>query len=110
MLWLAFFLLVVVAALLVIVWPLRKPRVPWQALRTPAALNSLLLEKERLLRLLKDLDMERDAGTLGEAQYEELRRAYRIEAALAERRYQELGAETRSETGAPTGGAGEAGE
>ncbi|MBI4577566.1 MAG: hypothetical protein HY722_14995 [Planctomycetes bacterium] len=55
--------------------PLLGPRRAWEATHV-TALESLVGEKARVLRALKDLEHERASGLLEEADYQEARRDY----------------------------------
>ena len=83
-------ILVISAAAFVVTRPLWGRREPW-TIHTEESIRALLdREKERVLRTLKDLEEEKEAGAIGEEEFRELYESFRVEAALINRRYEEL--------------------
>ncbi len=84
--------LLLIWALGILAWmlrPLFAPRQAWTSSGEGGARKRLEREKAGVLRLLKDLDVEKDAGSISEEEYQELRNAYRIEAAMIQRKVRE---------------------
>ena len=92
MLWIVFLALLVLGALIAILLPLLRDRQPWLLAEDQAAvmLEKLAEEKERVLRKLKDLDMEKESGAISELDHDELRQAYLQDAAMVNRRIDQL--------------------
>ena len=92
MLWIVLLVLLVVGALIAILLPLFRDRQPWLLAGDQAEvmLEKLAEEKERVLRKLKDLDMEKETGAISELDYEELRQSYLQDAAMVNRRIGQL--------------------
>jgi cytochrome c-type biogenesis protein CcmH/NrfG len=88
--WILITALVILAAAYLVTRPLWGRREPW-VLQTKESIRDLLdREKERVFRTLKDLEEEKEAGAIGEEEYRELYESFRVEAALINRRYEEL--------------------
>ena len=66
--------------------PLLGPARPWAVADLRGARRLELQEKERLLRLIKDLDAEREREAIDPAEHERLRRDYLLQAAQVQRR------------------------
>ena len=92
MLWIVFLVLLIAGALIAILLPLFRGRQPWILAgdQAEAMLEKLAEEKERVLRKLKDLDMEKESGAISELDYDELRQAYLQDAAMMNRRIGQL--------------------
>jgi len=90
--WIALLAALSLALLAWILAPLFGLRRSWAPRERATAAEQLEAERGKILRALKDLEQERDAGTIGESEYEELRRDYLAEAAAVYRRLDELGA------------------
>lgn len=87
MLWPGLLVAVIVFVLGAIVAPLfKRQRDPWTVGSSPAALSALRLKKEQVLRMLKDLELEQETGSLSSSEFETLRHKYLTEAALLNRR------------------------
>ena len=93
MLWIVLILLVVIAAFVAIIVPVFGRPEPWVLEGAGPTVKMLRKEKGRVLRLLKDLELEREAGSIDEERYEELRQSYLTEAAVLNRRLEELDSE-----------------
>ncbi len=78
--------------------PLFGGRRSWATVDHATVEEQLLKERERLLRALKDLEQEREAGSIGEEEYEDLRREYLVETAAIYRRMDSLGIARTQET------------
>ena len=63
------------------------PKEPWDPDLEAGALSILGRRKDKLLRILKDLDDEREMGSIEEAEYLHLRRGYKAKAAVALREF-----------------------
>ncbi len=74
--WIALLILAITASIAAVVWPLLNGERSWQLPNAETRLDELLAEKTRVLRLLKDIDAERDAGLMADADHDETRREY----------------------------------
>lgn len=101
--WIALLGLVSMILLAWILFPLSGVRRSWAPRERRSAAEQLEAERDRLLRLLKDLEHEREAGTIGEREYEVLRRDTLAETAAVYRRIDEVAGATTAP--APGGGA-----
>ena len=84
--------LLLIWAIGILAWmlrPLFTPRQAWTSSMGDDPRKLLEREKAGVLRLLKDLDVEKDAGSLSDEEYQQLRDVYRIEAAIIQRRVKE---------------------
>lgn len=90
MIWLALTLVVGLLVIVVIARPLLREPLPWDPEAQTRVHDLLSTQKEQALRKLKDLDFEREAGTIDAAEYETLRRSTLAEAALIEKRRRAL--------------------
>lgn len=63
------------------------PKEPWDPDLEAGTLSILGRRKDKLLRILKDLDDEREMGSIEEAEYLHLRRSYKGKAAVALREF-----------------------
>ena len=92
MLWIVFLVLIVLGTFMAILLPLLRDRQPWLLAESEAAvmLEKLAEAKERVLRKLKDLDMEKESGAISEPDYHELRQSYLQDAAMVNRRMGQL--------------------
>jgi len=90
--WIALTIAIALTLLAWIVAPLFGVRRSWAPRERATAAEQLEAERGKILRALKDLEQERDAGTIGESEYDELRRDYLAEAAAVYRRLDEIGA------------------
>lgn len=66
------------------------PREPWDPDLESGTLSILGRRKDKLLRILKDLDDERKMGSIEEPEYLELRRSYKAKAVVAFREFQRV--------------------
>jgi len=110
--WIVALFLAVVAALAWIVWPLFGLKRSWTPEERATVEAQLLEERGRLLRALKDLEHEFEAGSIGEDEYQELRGDYLAETAAVYRRLEELGVcaeESGGDRSPPVGARGEGG-
>ena len=73
--WIITLVLVALAALAAVWKPLFGQKVPW-GLAARTEIDSLLVEKARALRALKDLEQDRTRGLLGEQEFAEARGEY----------------------------------
>lgn len=97
MIWFVLFALVLVAVIIVVLGPLfLGQREDWDVDTSPKAFQALREQKDQTLRMLKDLDLERESGAVNEKIYEEMRARFLDEAALINRRLKVL-AEARSQ-------------
>lgn len=87
----AILVIVSVLALVWMVYPLFGVRRSWATRETASIEQQLLDERGRLLRAIKDLEHEHEAGSIDESEYQELRSDYLAEAAAVYRRLDELG-------------------
>ncbi len=94
MLWILILGLVLALALAVLVVTLTARPVSWRAEGAPSAVTALERDKERVLRLIKDLDGEAERDVLPREEVAALRDSYLREAALIQRRLARLGAGT----------------
>ena len=63
------------------------PKEPWDPDLEAGTLSILGQRKDKLLRILKDLDDEREMGSIEEAEYLQLRRNYKAKAVVALREF-----------------------
>ena len=63
------------------------PKDPWDPDLEAGTLSMLGRRKDKLLRILKDLDDEREMGSIEEAEYLQLRRSYKAKAVVALREF-----------------------
>ena len=63
------------------------PKEPWDPDLEAGTLSILGRRKDKLLRILKDLDDEREMGSIEEAEYLHLRRSYKAKAVVALREF-----------------------
>ena len=63
------------------------PKEPWDPDLEAGTLSILGRRKDKLLRILKDLDDERELGSIEEAEYLHLRRSYKAKAVVALREF-----------------------
>jgi len=63
------------------------PKEPWDPDLEAGTLSILGRRKDKLLRILKDLDDEREMGSIEEAEYLQLRRSYKAKAVIALREF-----------------------
>ena len=63
------------------------PKEPWDPDLEAGTLSILGRRKDKLLRILKDLDDEREMGSIEEAEYLQLRRSYKAKAVVALREF-----------------------
>ena len=97
--WLDLFVAVCSAFFAWIVFPLFGARRSWSPSERSTIKDQLLSERGRLLRALKDLEHEQEAGTIEAGEYAELRTDYLSEAAAVYRRLEEVGVESEGEQG-----------
>ena len=83
--------IVSICALVWMVLPLFGARRSWATRETASVEQQLFDERSRLLRAIKDLEHEHEAGSIEEGEYQELRSDYLAEAAAVYRRLDELG-------------------
>ncbi len=76
MLWLAVLVVLCLALLAGILVPLLRPKEPWGVPEMETQLDRLLAEKQRTLRVLKDLDHEHRAGLMDDATHSDARAEY----------------------------------
>jgi hypothetical protein len=84
----------VVVSLLAVCWmiqPLFGVRRSWAPRETATIERQLLDERAQLLRAMKDLEQEQEAGSISADEFEELRADYMADAAAVYRRLDELG-------------------
>ena len=84
--WISLIIILSLAAITLVVRPLFRRREPWELVEGDSLQDQLGREKEKVLRLLKDLETEWGAGVISEIEYKDLRRSYRVEAAMLNRR------------------------
>ncbi|MBA20011.1 MAG: hypothetical protein CMJ97_01155 [Planctomycetes bacterium] len=63
------------------------PKEPWDPDLEAGTLSILGRRKDKLLRILKDIDDEREMGSIEEAEYLQLRRSYKAKAVVALREF-----------------------
>ena len=63
------------------------PKEPWDPDLEAGTLSILGQRKDKLLRILKDLDDEREMGSIEEDEYLQLRRSYKAQAVVALREF-----------------------
>ena len=63
------------------------PKEPWDPDLAAGPLSILGRRKDKLLRILKDIDDEREMGSIEEAEYLQLRRSYKAKAVVALREF-----------------------
>ena len=63
------------------------PKEPWDPDLEAGTLSILGQRKDKLLRILKDLDDEREMGSIEEAEYLQVRRSYKAQAVVALREF-----------------------
>ena len=63
------------------------PKEPWDPDLEAGTLSILGRRKDKLLRILKDIDDEREMGSIEEAEYLHLRRSYKAKAVVALREF-----------------------
>src|SRR5262245_29433851 len=73
-------LLVCGGVLAVLIYPFLGRREPWNLNESPDRLRTLKRARDRALRTLKDLENDYREGSLREAEFQELRAAYKQEA------------------------------
>ena len=73
-----------------IAFPLFGKAVPWATESQLASLEEAYQARERVIRLLKDLEGDYESGQVQDGQYDTLQRAYLDEAALIKRRIEAL--------------------
>ena len=95
--WIAALALIILISLAWILAPLLGLKRSWAGAERASVEQQLLEERARLLRSLKDLEHEHEAGSIGDEEYAELRTDYLAETAAVYRRLEELGAETPGE-------------
>ncbi|MFN0058889.1 MAG: hypothetical protein ACKVX7_10575 [Planctomycetota bacterium] len=99
LMYLVTFLLLLVVSAALILWPLTRRREPWTVATDFSEIARLLAdEKRRLLRAVKDLAHEREAGTVSAAEEQEVRAKLMHDAAVLNRRMDELKRTTESTT------------
>ena len=98
--WMVFLVLLAAVALFFVITPLFRSRRPWVTQTPEGALALLDKEKAKVLRELKDLELERESGAIEETEYQELRQSYLTDAALVNRRISAL----RRDAGPPVRG------
>lgn len=84
--WILLLVITSLGTLALALFPLLLERPAWSHREEETLERMLEKEKERVLRLLKDLDLERDSRALAGGEYDDLRRAYLSEAALINRK------------------------
>ncbi len=97
--WLVLFIVVALAILGWILSPVFGVKRSWAPREESTVEEQLIAERGKLLRALKDLEHEHEAGTIGASEYEELRSDYLAETAAVYRRLKELGVGTEGERG-----------
>ena len=80
------FIIVVVVAVLLPFFKVRKPWAVDSVERLSMQIDALADQKERALRKIKDLDLERESGALSEEEYEQFRQEYRQDVVLIQRK------------------------
>ena len=91
--WIILTIIFVVSAVAAVLLPLFKKKPTWiveSMEKLQVRLDALLDQKERALRRLKDLDLEKEAGSLTEAEYEQLRGEFIQDVVMVNRRIEEL--------------------
>ena len=88
-LWQMAFYAAIVIAILMVMIPVLGRRRPWQT-SVQSELDRLFEAKSRALRALKDLDHEREAGLLSDADWQETRTSHITEAVRLNRAISEL--------------------
>ena len=84
--WFLLLIIAVVMIFTVVLLPLSRVREPWQPVPTSKAIELLQGQREQVMRKLKDLEAEKEADSIDEAEYQEMRATYLTEAALLGRR------------------------
>ncbi|MCI0650803.1 MAG: hypothetical protein L0Z55_02845 [Planctomycetes bacterium] len=90
MLWELLFAAVIGAAIFLVLVPLLRAPVAWVRGDGDAARTLLRQEKNRILRALKDLEVERETGALAEAEHARVHAMLVVEAAEVNRRLDAL--------------------
>lgn len=96
--WIILLVLVLVVLVVWIALPLAGVRRSWAPMDHKSIEEQLQAERGRLLRALKDLEFEREAESLGDDEYQELRADYLAETAAVYRRLEEIGARPEEAT------------
>ncbi len=89
--WFILFIAVCTAFFTWIIFPLFGLKRSWAPSERASIKDQLLAERGRLLRALKDLEHEQEAGSIGADEYTELRTDYLSETAAVYRRLEEVG-------------------
>ncbi len=71
--WIAILLLTSLGAVVFVIWPVASKRLPWVTGEDPLVIRQLKREQGRLLRLIKDIESEREAGTIDDDDYQKIR-------------------------------------
>ena len=96
--WIALLALIIVISLVWVLAPLLGLKRSWAGAERASVEQQLHEERARLLRSLKDLEHEHEAGTIGDDEYAELRNDYLAETAAVYRRLEEIGASVPGST------------
>lgn len=88
--WFIALMVVVLVLAALILLPLFGRFVPWQPVSISKAVALLQGQREQVMRKLKDLEGEHEAESIGEEQYQEMRKTFLTEAALLGRRIDAL--------------------
>ena len=100
--WIALLIAVILSGLAWILMPLTGVRRSWAPQERASIEEQLLTERGKILRAIKDLEHEFEAGSIVGDEYEELRAEYLAEAAAVYRRLDSLGVDRPdSETSSP---------
>ena len=87
-----FLLLILISFIIgcIMVFAFMGPRESWDPDMDSGALSLLGQRKDKLLRVLKDLDEEREMGSIEEGEYLQLRRSYKARAVVALREFERV--------------------
>lgn len=87
-----FLLLILISFIIgsIMVFAFMGPRESWDPDLDSGALSLLGQRKDKLLRVLKDLDEEREMGSIEEGEYLQLRRSYKARAVVALREFERV--------------------
>ena len=91
--WTTLLIAFIVVGSLLVVLPLFKRKPTWIVAsmeQLQVKLNALVDQKERALRRIKDLDLEKESGALTDAEYEQLRGEFIQDVVMVNRRLEEM--------------------
>ena len=76
MIWTGILVVLVVGVVASVLMPFLRPGEPWETPNKETELDRLLAEKQRVLRTLKDVESERLAGLMSQADHDAARAEY----------------------------------